>query len=93
MVSPSSTCPWPGEKFKYYPKFDLSEWMGIADNIDIGVDNMTGFLDFGFEVDFLESIDMSVFDGCLDSEESTVDGFNITATDCAGPQMAQSKKG
>ena len=90
-----SLCPWPGEKFKCYPKFDLeieAEWMGTADNTDVGVDDITSLLNFGFEVDFLESIDMSVFDSCLDSEESTVDGFNITATDNAGPQMAQSKK-
>jgi len=33
-------------------------------------------------------MDMSVFDSCLDNEE----GFNIIATDSAGPQTAQSKK-
>ena len=35
VVSPSLIRPWPGEKFKYYPKFDLGmgeEWMGTADN-------------------------------------------------------------
>ena len=88
VVSPSLIRPWPDEKFKYYPKFDLgigAEWMGTsmgtADNIDVGVDDMTSLLDFGFEVDL--SVDMSVFDSCLDSEESTVDCFNITTIDSA----------
>ena len=58
--------------------------MGTADNTDVGVDDMTNLLDFDFEVDFIESMDMSVFDSCLDNEESTVQGFNITATDSAG---------
>ena len=46
VVSPSLIRPWPDEKFKYYPKFDLgigAEWMGTsmgtADNIDVGVDD------------------------------------------------------
>ena len=75
-------------KFKYYPKFDLgigAEWMGTADNTDVGVNGITSLLNFGFELDFLESMDMSVFDSCLDSEESTVDGFKITVTNSAGP--------
>ena len=55
VVSPSLLRPWSGEKFKYYPKFDLgirAEWMGTADNTDVGVDDMTSLLDFGFEVNF-----------------------------------------
>ena len=28
--------------------------MGTADNIDVGVDDMTSLLDFGFEVNFLK---------------------------------------
>jgi len=62
--------PWLGEKFRYYPKFDLgigAEWMmGTAESVDTcSVDkeaDMTSLLDCGFELDFLESIDMSVFD-------------------------------
>ena len=38
VVSPSLICPWPGEKFRYYPKFDLgigAEWMmGTAESVD-----------------------------------------------------------
>ena len=60
VVSPSLIRPWTGEKFKYHPKFDLgigTDWMGTADNIDVGIDDMTSLFDFSFEVDFLESID------------------------------------
>ena len=45
-------------------------------NTDVGIDDMTSLLDFGFEVDFLESMDMSALDSCLDNEESAVQGFN-----------------
>ena len=47
MISPSLIT---GEKFKYYPKFDLgigAEWMGTADNTDVGIDDMISLLDFG----------------------------------------------
>ena len=44
MVPPSLIRPWPGEKFKCYPKIDLgigAEWMGTTDNPDVGIDDMT----------------------------------------------------
>jgi len=95
VLSPSLIRSWPGDKFKYYRKFDLgigAEWMGTTDYTDVGVDDMTSLLDYGFKVDFLKSMDMSVFDSCLGNEEGTVDGFNITEADSAGLQTAQSKK-
>ena len=69
MVSPSLIRPWSGEKFGYYPKFNLgigAEWMmGTAESVDTSVDkdaDMTSLLDCGFELDFLENIDMSDYD-------------------------------
>ena len=63
MVSPSLIRPWLGEKFKCYRKFDLgigAEWMGTTDYTDVSVDDITNLFDYGFKVDFLKSMDMSV---------------------------------
>ena len=69
-VSPGLIRPWPNEKFWYYPKFNLAnrsrmdDGPGTADsvtNVDKDTD-MTSLLDYGFELDLLESIDMSDFD-------------------------------
>jgi len=69
VVSPSLICPWPGKKLRYNPNFNLgmeAEWMmGTAESVDTSVDkdaDMKSLLDCGFELDFLESIDMSDFD-------------------------------
>jgi len=68
VVSPGLIHPWPVESFKYYPKFNLGvavEWMGLdsipqRQNSDTKSGSRELFL--GFEADFIENIDMSVFD-------------------------------
>ena len=72
VVSPSLIRPRPGEDFKYNERFDLgigAEWMGLPTEC-VGPDNEdTGTLCCGFEADFFQNIDISVFD-CFDNDEN-----------------------